>query len=75
MKAEHDITVHKNPGLPKNFREARQRPNYEDYWLPAMKKQDQSLVDQSVYQMRKRERWMKVLPTKWVLDEKTNPTT
>jgi hypothetical protein len=75
MKAVHDIANHENPDLPKNWREARRRRNYEEYWLPAMHEQVDSLHKRHVYELVKKRCDMKVLPSKWVYDEKTDPKT
>ncbi|KAK4181996.1 hypothetical protein QBC35DRAFT_352823, partial [Podospora australis] len=42
IKVEHTIQ-HTTDLLPKNYRQARKLYNFEAYWLPAMKQQDQSL--------------------------------
>jgi hypothetical protein len=75
MKAENDITRHQQPGIPKNFRQARKMPNYDEYWLPAMEKQDASLHEKAVYDLVPKNHGMTVLPSKWVYDEKKDPTT
>jgi hypothetical protein len=75
MKAEHDIARVQNPAIPKNWRQASKLSNYSEYWLPAMKVQDDSLTERKVYDLVPKRRGMTILPTKWVFDQKTDPTT
>ncbi|KAL2168975.1 hypothetical protein VTG60DRAFT_6617 [Thermothelomyces hinnuleus] len=42
-------------------------------WLPAMKKQDDSLCKHNVYELVKKRPGITILPSKWVFDEKTSP--
>jgi hypothetical protein len=75
MKIEHDIQAHERPSLPKNYRQATKRSNFEEYWLPAMRAQDDSLTAREVYDLVPRRTGMTILPSKWVFDEKTDPIT
>jgi hypothetical protein len=75
MKIEHDIQAYERRNLPKNYRQASRLSNFNHYWFPAMRKQDQSLQDKDVYDLVPKRRGMTILPTKWVFDEKTDPDT
>lgn len=48
LKAEHDIETSRRSDLPQNYRQARRLSNFEDHWLPAMRKQDESLLAKGV---------------------------
>lgn len=75
VKAEHDIETSRRSDLPQNYRQASQLANFEEYWLPAMRQQDKSLHEKEVYDLVRKRPGMTVLPSKWVFDEKTDPTT
>lgn len=51
-----------------SYRDALQKPNYNDRWLPAMKKQDDSLRDKEVYELFDKTKDMNFLPSKWVYE-------
>ena len=70
IKVIHDFETSQN--VPKNHNQARKRPNFEEYWKPAMKKQVQSLEDRGVYNLVPVTPDMMVLPGKCVFDEKEN---
>ena len=70
-KIEHQMN---NIWIPKNFRQGRKCPDYDIEWLPAMKQQFDSLEGVwTIVPIIKPN--MKVLPGKWVYDEKMNPNT
>jgi hypothetical protein len=75
VKVEHEIQLYANPQIPKNYRQASRLSNFDDYWLPAMRQQDASLRDKCVYELVAKRKGMTVLPSKWVFDEKKDPTT
>ena len=75
MKAEHDIARHQQREIPKNYRQASRLENYNNYWLKAIKQQDDSLRDKDVYELVLKRRGMTILPSKWVYDQKTDQTT
>jgi hypothetical protein len=72
IKADHIVqTALRN--IPKTYRAAARLPNFKTYWLPAMKKQVDSLAEEKVFELVKREGIIHVLPGKWVFDEKFDP--
>ncbi|EAQ84778.1 hypothetical protein CHGG_08792 [Chaetomium globosum CBS 148.51] len=75
VKVENDIAQYLQPQIPKNHRQAKRLENYKDYWLKAMLKQDASLRDKEVYELIPKRPGMTILPSKWVFDEKMNPST
>jgi hypothetical protein len=60
--------------IPKNFRQARKHPDYYTHWLPAMERQLQQLNDIKTWDLVDRPDHAKVLPGKWVYDEKLTTT-
>lgn len=44
MKVEQMIAKFESEQVPKNYRQATESRRFEDYWLPAMKAQDESLI-------------------------------
>lgn len=72
LKAEHDIETSRRADLPQNYRQAKRLSNFESYWLPAMRKQDEKLRKMRVYDLVAKRPGMVILPTKWVYDEKTD---
>jgi len=74
VKVTHDLDTI-GTTVPKNFRQAQRLPNYKTYWLPAMEAQLRSLQERGVFELVTRKRGMKVLPGKWVYDEKIDQTT
>ena len=75
IKVEHDIETSRRADLPQNYRQASRLPNFEEYWLPAMQQQDRDLVGKDVYDLVRKRPGMKVLPSKWVFDEKVDLVT
>jgi hypothetical protein len=71
LKAEHIVNY--NPNLPKNYRQARKLPDFESRWLPAMKKQFERLESRKTWDLCARPKGEKILPGKWVYDEKIDP--
>jgi len=70
-KIEHQMN---NIWIPKKFRQGRKCPDYDIEWLPARKQQFDSLEGVwTIVPIIKPN--MKVLPGKWVYDEKMNPNT
>jgi hypothetical protein len=63
LKAEYIINY--NPDLPKNYKQAR--------WYPAMKKQFEWLESQNTWDLYAQPKDEKVLPGKWVYDERIDP--
>lgn len=68
-------TVGNNRAVPKNLRDAKKRDNYETYWLPAMRLQGDGLKGRGVYRLEDEPQDQRVLPGKWVFDEKMDPKT
>lgn len=75
MKVEHEIELCRHLKVPKNYHQARKMANFDKHWLPAMQKQDDSLREKEVYDLVTRQQGTSVLPSKWVYDEKKDPTT
>ena len=74
LKVEHQMNNIWKIRIPKNFRRGRKCPDYDIEWLPAMKQQFDSLEGVwTIVPIIKPN--MKVLPGKWVYDEKMNPNT
>ena len=73
-KIEHQMNNIWKIRIPKNFRQGRKCPDYDIEWLPAMKQQFDSLEGVwTIVPIIKPN--MKVLPGKWVYDEKMIPNT
>ena len=65
LKVDHVLsTVSTNRTIPKNYKEAKRLPNYEQYWHPAMVKQGKGLKEKEVYTWVKRHKAAKILPGK-----------
>ncbi|KAL2125739.1 hypothetical protein VTI74DRAFT_2940 [Chaetomium olivicolor] len=75
IKAVHDIETSRRADFPQNYRQATRLSNFNDYWLPAMRQQDDSLIAKKVYDLVPKRQGMTVLPSKWVFDEKVDPDT
>ena len=75
LKIEHQMNNLRKIHVPKNFRQARKCPDYDIKWLPAMKQQYDSLEAEGVWTIVPMKPEMKVLPGKWVYDEKMDPST
>ncbi|KAL2016242.1 hypothetical protein VTK56DRAFT_4018 [Thermocarpiscus australiensis] len=58
------------PYLPKTFKEAYKRPDFDTHWRPACQEQVDKLTKQGTWVLVDRKPGMKVLPGKWVLDQK-----
>jgi hypothetical protein len=71
LKAEHIINY--NPNLPKNYKQARKLSDFELRWLPVMRKQFERLESRNTWELCPRPKDEKVLPGKWVYDEKIDP--
>ena len=67
----HDLETHLS-SIPKSYRQAKKRENFEIYWKPAMEKQLAALEERGVYDLVPFEPGMEVLPGKWVYGEKEN---
>jgi hypothetical protein len=65
-----DLTALPRVAAGGGHRQATRLPGYKDYWLPAMEQQLRSLRERDVFVLVPRKRGMKVLPGKWVFDEK-----
>jgi hypothetical protein len=74
-KIKHQMNNLHKIEIPKNFRQARKSPDYDTKWLPAMKQQYDSLEAEGVWTIVPMKPGMKVLPGKWVYDEKMDPIT
>jgi hypothetical protein len=75
VKAVHDIETSRRADFPQNYRQATRLSNFNDYWFPAMRQQDDSLIAKKVYDLVPKRQGMTVLPSKWVFDEKIDPHT
>jgi len=64
IKVEHDIETSRRADFPKNYRQATRLDNFNDYWLPAMQQQDDSLIAKNVYDLIPKHPGMTVLPSK-----------
>ena len=60
------------PAVPKNLKQARESPEYETGWLPAMRRQHQSIVDKDVWELVEPPKGVYVLPGQWVYTLKTD---
>ena len=67
----HDLETHLS-SIPKSYRQAKKRENFEICWKPAMEKQLAALEERGVYDLVPFEPGMEVLPGKWVYGEKEN---
>lgn len=74
VKVTHDLETN-GTTVPKNYQQAQRLPNFKTYWLPAMEAQLRSLQERGVFVLVERKRGMRVLPGKWVFDEKMEPST
>ncbi|KJZ70069.1 hypothetical protein HIM_10530 [Hirsutella minnesotensis 3608] len=74
MKAENLANSLQRPPVPKSYRKARVSPDWETKWKPAFDKQYKHLQDRSVWTLEELPHDAKLLPGKWVLDEKKLPT-
>ena len=74
VKVTHNLST-EGTTAPKNYQQAQRLPNFKTYWLPAIEAQLRSLQDRGVFVLVERKRGMRVLPGKWVFDEKMEPTT
>lgn len=72
VKVMHDLDRETSSSIPKNYRQAKKRDNFESYWKPAMERQLAALEERGVYDLVPFEEGMEVLPGKWVYDEKEN---
>ncbi|KAK4232708.1 hypothetical protein C8A03DRAFT_20053 [Achaetomium macrosporum] len=75
IKIDHDIETSRRVDFPKNYRQTARLNNFNEWWLPAMRQQDDSLIAKKVYDLVPKRPRMIVLPSKWVFDEKVDPTT
>jgi len=75
IEIDHNIETSRCADFPKNYRQAARLLNSNDYWLPAMRQQDDSLIAKNVYDLVPKRPGMTVLPSKQVYDDKVNPTT
>lgn len=66
------VTTKEAPYLPKSYREARKRADFEDQWLPAMQKQLDTLNTKGTWRLETPPPGTRVLDGKWVLDQKFN---
>ncbi|KJZ68226.1 hypothetical protein HIM_12383 [Hirsutella minnesotensis 3608] len=74
MKAENLANSHDRMPVPKSYRKARVSPDWKTKWKPAFDKQYKYLQDRHVWQLTDLPPEEKLLPGKWVLDEKMSPT-
>lgn len=74
MKAEKLANSLQRLPVPKSYRKARFSPDWETKWKPAFDKQYKYLQDRQVWQLTDLPPDAKLLPGKWVLDEKVLPT-
>ncbi|KAM4064136.1 reverse transcriptase (RNA-dependent DNA polymerase) [Hirsutella rhossiliensis] len=74
MKAESLANSLQRLPVPKSYRKARVSPDWETKWKPAFDKQYKYLQDRSVWTLEELPHDAKLLPGKWVLDEKKLPT-
>ncbi|KJZ70290.1 hypothetical protein HIM_10334 [Hirsutella minnesotensis 3608] len=74
MKAENLANPHDRMPVPKSYRKARVSPDWEKKWKPAFDKRYKYLQDRHLWQLTDLPPEEKLLPGKWVLDEKMSPT-
>ncbi len=60
------------PYLPKSFWEVRKRPNFQDNWYPALKKQYDTLIANETWTLMPKPPDIFAIPSQWVLDRKLN---